>query len=254
MKKKTVLKIANFCSQFWLFVPSKIRRYIFTSAFIFESRGTKPELGLIRLFKIKNKLEWVINERSIAYDSGIHPKHRLTNYHNFFIDRINNGEKVLDVGCGQAIVAASIAEARKKTLVIGIDIKVENISKGRTYIKQKNLKNVELILGDINEQEKLEVDKVIISNVLEHIENRIQFIKNLKKITKAKCFLIRVPLFERDWQIPLMRELGIDYFSDDDHKIEHSIDEFKKEMLASKLIIKEMKTIWGEIWVSCVNE
>ena len=30
--------------------------------------------------------------------------------------------------------------------------------------------------------------------------------------------------------------------------------EFKKEMSDSKLIIKEMETIWGEIWVSCINE
>jgi hypothetical protein len=76
----------------------------------------------------------------------------------------------------------------------------------------------------------------------------------LKLITKAKYFLIRVPLFERNWQIPLMRELGIDYFSDIDHKIEHTIVEFKKEMSDSKLIIKEMQTLWGEIWVSCINE
>ena len=51
-----------------------------------------------------------------------------------------------------------------------------------------------------------------------------------------------------------MRELGIDYFSDIDHKIEHTIVEFKKEMSDSKLIIKEMETLWGEIWVSCINE
>ena len=254
MNKKLILKIANLLSKFWLFIPSNIRRFIFTSAFILESRGSKTKLGLVRLFKLKNKLEWVINERSIAYDSGIHPKHRLTNYHDFFIDRINDGEIVLDVGCGQAIVAASIAAKRKRTKVIGIDINADNISKGKTYIREKNLKNVQLIYGDINDQKELNVDKVIISNVLEHIDNRVQFIENLKLITKAKYFLIRVPLFERDWQIPLMRELGIDYFSDDDHKIEHSITEFKKEMSDSKLIIKEMETLWGEIWVSCVNE
>ena len=111
-----------------------------------------------------------------------------------------------------------------------------------------------MICGDINDQKELRVDKVILSNVLEHIDNRIEFIENLKLITKAKYFLIRVPLFERDWQIPLMRELGIEYFSDNDHKIEHSIAEFKKEISDSKLIIKEMQTLWGEIWVICINE
>ena len=254
MNKKLMLKISNLFSLIWLLVPSKIRKFLFTSFFILESRGSNKGNGLKRLFELKSNLEWVINERSIAYDKGIHPKHRLTPYHDFFIDRINDGEIVLDVGCGQAIVAASIAAARKNSFVFGIDIDEDNIKKGKNLINEKKLKNVKLIFGDVYEQRELKADKVIISNVLEHINNRIEFIEYLKLITKAKYFLIRVPLFERNWQIPLMRELGIDYFSDIDHKIEHTIVEFKKEMSDSKLIIKEMQTLWGEIWVSCINE
>ena len=254
MNKKLILRISNLFSLIWLLVPSKIRKFLFTSFFILESRGSNTSNGLKRLFELKSNLEWVINERSIAYDKGIHPKHRLTRYHDFFIDRINDGEVVLDVGCGQAIVAASIAAARKNSFVFGIDIDEDNIKKGKNLINKKKLKNVKLIFGDIYEQRELKADKVIISNVLEHINNRIEFIEYLKLITKAKYFLIRVPLFERNWQIPLMRELGIDYFSDIDHKIEHTIVEFKKEMSDSKLIIKEMETLWGEIWVSCINE
>ena len=34
-------------------------------------------------------------------------------------------------------------------------------------------------------------------------------------------------------------------------KIEHTITEFKAEMAASKLIIKDLHTIWGEIWAVC---
>ncbi len=254
MNKKLILKISNLFSLIWLLVPSKIRKFLFTSFFILESRGSNKGNGLKRLFELKSNLEWVINERSIAYDKGTHPKHRLTPYHDFFIDRINDGEIVLDVGCGQAIVAASIAAARKNSFVFGIDIDEDNIKKGKNLINEKKLKNVKLIFGDVYEQRELKADKVIISNVLEHINNRIEFIEYLKLITKAKYFLIRVPLFERNWQIPLMRELGIDYFSDIDHKIEHTIVEFKKEMSDSKLIIKEMETLWGEIWVSCINE
>ena len=254
MNKKLMLKISNLFSLIWLLVPSKIRKFLFTSFFILESRGSNKGNGLKRLFELKSNLEWVINERSIAYDKGTHPKHRLTPYHDFFIDRINDGEIVLDVGCGQAIVAASIAAARKNSFVFGIDIDEDNIKKNKNLINEKKLKNVKLIFGDVYEQRELKADKVIISNVLEHINNRIEFIEYLKLITKAKYFLIRVPLFERNWQIPLMRELGIDYFSDIDHKIEHTIVEFKKEMSDSKLIIKEMQTLWGEIWVSCINE
>ena len=96
--KQLILKIANIFSLFWLLVPSKIRKFIFTSFFVLESRGSNTGNGLIRLFKLQSNLEWVINERSIAYDKGIHPKHRLTPYHDFFIDRVNDGELILPNG------------------------------------------------------------------------------------------------------------------------------------------------------------
>ena len=67
-------------------------------------------------------------------------------------------------------------------------------------------------------------------------------------------FLIRVPLFERDWQLALRKELGIYYFSDLDHEIEHTTSEFKREVNDANLKIKEIFTIWGEIWANCSNE
>jgi len=92
------------------------------------------------------------------------------------------------------------------------------------------------------------------SNVLEHVSNRVNFLSKLKEITLAKRFLIRVPLFERDWQLPLRRELGINYYSDDDHKIEHRLEEFQAEIKASGLYAAETLTLWGEIWADCRHQ
>ena len=58
-------------------------------------------------------------------------------------------------------------------------------------------------------------------------------------------------MFERNWEMALKKELGVNYYSDDDHKIEHSIKEFYEEMTTSGLKIKEIKTKWGEIWAIC---
>ena len=52
-----------------------------------ESRGDKKK-GLKQLFFIKDKLDLVLNERALFYGNGIHPKHELTKYHDFFIDNI----------------------------------------------------------------------------------------------------------------------------------------------------------------------
>ena len=117
MRKNIILRIAKVFSYFWLFIPSKIRRFIFTSFLILESRDSNLSKSIKNLFLIKDKLEWIINERAINYGNGVHPKHLLTNYHQFFIDRIKDGDKVLDVGCGNGSVALSIAKRNLNSFI-----------------------------------------------------------------------------------------------------------------------------------------
>ena len=127
----------------------------------------------------------------------------------------------------------------------------KSISGAEIVFKCLEDQNVDFIFGDINSQKEINCDTVILSNILEHISERKNFLENLIIKTSAKNFLIRVPLFERDWQIPFRKEIGSYYFSDQDHKIEHSLEEFKYEMSLSKLKIKEIFTMWGEIWANC---
>ena len=40
---------------------------------------------VLKVFSLlKDKIDWVINERALKYGSGIHPKHSLIKYHDFF--------------------------------------------------------------------------------------------------------------------------------------------------------------------------
>ena len=198
---------------------------------------------------MRDKLDLVINERATAYGKGIHPKHRLTNYHQFFIDRINEGEKVLDVGCGCGAVALSIAKSLPSCIVTGIDNDSERLSQAKS---NNILNNLVFIEGDATKDLPSQSwDVVVLSNVLEHILNRVDFLKDLKSSLNARSYLIRLPLFERDWQMSLRRELGVDFRSDPDHKIEHKLEEFHHEINSAGLEAVELKTIWGEIWADC---
>jgi 2-polyprenyl-3-methyl-5-hydroxy-6-metoxy-1,4-benzoquinol methylase len=94
-------------------------------------------------------------------------------------------------------------------------------------------------------------DVVILSNVLEHIRDRPGFLRKLVATTGARRFLIRVPHFERDWKMVLRKELGANYYSDDDHKIEHTLAEFQAEISKAGLRPVELQTMWGEIWADC---
>ena len=141
-----------------------------------------------------------------------------------------------------------------KSFVLGVDINNKNIKFADNISKEKGIRNIRFVNGDISNEQNINADVVILSNVLEHINKRVLFLQNIFKKSKAKKFLIRVPLFEREWQIALRKELDTYYFSDNDHKIEHTVKQFKKEINQAGFYIKDMKTIWGEIWAECEYE
>ena len=66
-------------------------------------------------------------------------------------------------------------------------------------------------------------------------------------------FLIRVPVFERDWRVPLKRELGVEWRLDPTHETEYTLESFEKEMAAAGLRITYQEVRWGEIWAEVAN-
>jgi hypothetical protein len=60
--------------------------------------------------------------------------------------------------------------------------------------------------------------------------------------------LIRVPLFERDWRVPLKRELGIDWRLDPTHEIEYTPESFNEELVQASMEVIFIEIHWGEIW------
>ena len=75
----------------------------------------------------------------LPYGKNVHPKHFLTNYHNFFVENIVNGEKILDIGCGYGAVSKTIAESKSNCKVVGIDYDEQKIQQAKNSNKIKNL-------------------------------------------------------------------------------------------------------------------
>jgi SAM-dependent methyltransferase len=243
--RQVALGAANVLSRLWRLLPARFRENLIFGLFVLESRGA-PADGLRRLFALADRLELAINERAMAYGRGEHPKHRLTNYHEFFVSRIKDGERVLDVGCGYGAVARSIARARSASQVTGVDYDHGRLSQARANDNPANLSFVET--DATKSVPPGPWDVVVLSNVLEHIRHRPEFLRALVATAKPKRLLIRVPLFERDWKLAMRRELSVNYYSDPDHKIEHTESEFRDEMAKAGLTIDELLTPWGEIW------
>jgi SAM-dependent methyltransferase len=187
---------------------------------------------------------------AIEYDGGVHAKHRLTRYHDFFVERIRPDERVLDIGCHKGELAYDIAE-RTGATVIGLDLSPWALEFARTRFAHLRVTYVE---GNALTYEPDEpIDVVILSNVLEHIGERVEFLGGLRERVRAKRLLVRVPVLERDWTVPLRRELGLPHFSDPDHEVEYDPGLLRAELAAAGWEMSEPRLVWGEIWVEATR-
>ena len=70
----------------------------------------------MKLFiKLDNYLYHKISTLSININNGVHPKHRILGYHEFFLNKIENNSKILDIGCGIGEVAFDISKKSSKS-------------------------------------------------------------------------------------------------------------------------------------------
>lgn len=180
--------------------------------------------------------------------NGLHPKHRLMNYHKFFVDNVGEKNTVLDIGCGNGALTYDVARKAKK--VVGIDLKEQNISIAK---KKFSRENIEYVYGDaLTDLPNKQFDVIILSNVLEHIDKRTRFLTSLKKL--AHKFLIRVPMLNRSWIDIYKKELGLEYRLDNTHFIEYTFESFKEELDKVRLRILDYSIQFGEIWAVVINK
>lgn len=206
-----------------------------------------PKEAVKLAMDIDNEIYHVGRRASLRYGNGIHTKHKHINFHEFFQKNIKPGENILDVGSSTGDLASDLAKYAAPGKVIGIEIEKDRVKEASK--RYKNITNLSFVFGDATDKQALpsfKVDTITLSNVLEHIDKRVDFLKQLIRIYKPKKVLIRVPTFERDWRVPLKKEVEVDYRLDVTHYIEFTKDEFIKEMKEAGLDLIDLDISWGE--------
>lgn len=213
---------------------------------------------ILQKFFLKPML--TIHSKSYYYSSilasfkgnGIHPKHDIMKYKEWFLDKIKSDWVILDVGCNTGMMPAVMST--KANVVYGIEINCKLIEEAKCkYQKQ----NIEFICADATTFDYAPlkaIDCVTLSNVLEHIENREQFLKNLIDKIKwrdKKRFLIRVPMIDREWIVQYKKELGVEYRLDETHYIEYTFEQFLDELNTAGIKMINYHIRWGEIYAVC---
>ena len=202
------------------------------------------------LLIIDNYIYKIVSQSSVIINKGIHPKHAIIKYNQWFEKNLKKNWVVLDIGCGHGHLTKYLSNYCKK--IIGIEIVKKDYEKAKKINQSSNITyiNADATLYDYDNLEK--IDCIVLSNVLEHIKERNNFFKIInKKIKKKYTILIRVPAIERDWYAVYKKNLGIDYRLDSTHYIEYTKKELIKEIESFGLFLESLEMNFGEFYAIC---
>ena len=206
------------------------------------------DLLLVCALKFHNfsyKITGIISQ--IKEPDGLHPKHRLMKYHEWFSSRLEKNWDVLDIGCGNGALAYDMKSVCRS--VTGIDINNDNIERAE---KQFSNAGISYICADALDYEfETGFDAVVLSNVLEHINNRVDFLKRIyvnQNKNKPPVLLLRVPMITRDWISMYKKEIGIEWRLDKTHFTEYTLEQVFDEMNQAGLVVESYDVQFGEFY------
>jgi SAM-dependent methyltransferase len=188
-------------------------------------------------------------------DDRIHPKHEIIRYESWFLDQVEPKWTVLDVGSNTGMMANLLAG--KAAFVYGIELEKKLVDEAQ---RKRQLPNIRYFCADATSFKYSEcspIDCITLSNVLEHIEKRTDFLGKLLSEVPwrdplKKRFLIRVPLITREWIVLYKQQLGLDYRLDHTHCVEHTPELLEQELDKCGIKIIHQDVRFGELFAVCL--
>lgn len=171
-------------------------------------------------FKLFLNLEWIFDRLSheMSFKIFTNETHPIRQYSKTFIlDNISESDVVLDLGCNFGFLSYVVAVKAKS--VVGIDFSKEVIEAAKKSFQKNNL---EFVVGEAREfldSSKQSFDVLLLSHVLEHIDDPKDFIMKFKN--NFKKIYIELPDFDKTYlnQYRLHQKNELIY-TDDDHVTE----------------------------------
>jgi len=174
----------------------------------------------------------------------IHPKHLIKKKSLFYFSDFRKDDKILDIGCSTG--SYSLKLAQKVSKVIGIDYDKNALKIANRRISDSISDKIEFKFANIEKGIGFPdsfFDRVLILDVIEHLNKRNYILAELKRITKSNGLIyISAPNRETSWK-KMKKKVGLFFYDDRDHKIEYTKDELIRLINSKKLEILQFKPI-----------
>lgn len=206
---------------------------------------------IIRIFlkalRIQNDIFQKIAMRGMVWrgfsKKPIHPKHLFDEKRNSTVSEMfTDGIAFLDIGSGSGSECLR-AKGKGANLAVGVDHNEASLDVARLRASEQfpESDSIKFYALDLEEAklpfEDNTFDLVNFSNVLEHLHNRIEILREIQRVKKPDGkLLISIPNRNTSWK-RLQRKFGLDSRDDDDHKIEYDEADLNQELNSAGLHI-----------------
>lgn len=187
----------------------------------------------------------------------VHPKHlvRAPGY-DWYVESLGPADVVLDVGCANG--AHTVKAARRAKRVVGLDYDVTQLAVAADSVRRLAIDNVQLLAWDLVRPFPFPdayFDAVLFLDVIEHLALRGEVLREIRRVVKPDGrLLVSGPNRETRWRQRL-RAAGLFAFSDPDHKVEYTREEFLAELRSGGFVPQGplMPVVYDTPWAGLID-
>jgi SAM-dependent methyltransferase len=165
---------------------------------------------------------------------AIHPKHLVDQaWHDWYVPYLSATDRVLDVGTSNG--AHLLQAAPHCHSIVGVDYDKSQLGIAERGIQERSLSNARVFASDITQPLPFadrSFDTILFLDVIEHLVPRVTVLREIHRLlTDDGQLLVSGPNSQTRWRDTL-RRAGLFAYSDPDHKIEYTAEEFVAELRA----------------------
>lgn len=193
---------------------------------------------LVRAVDLVNRKGKSVGVRLTRYTGKsrdyVHPKHLVaTPWHDWYVEHLRPGDRVVDVGCANG--AHTLVAARHCRRIVGFDRDVGHLAIARRAARERGLHHAHFFAWDVTRSFPFAdgtFDAALFLDVIEHLVPRVEVLREICRVlVPGGRLLVSGPNRDTAWRRRL-RAAGLFDYSDPDHKVEYSRDEFLAELAA----------------------
>jgi SAM-dependent methyltransferase len=162
----------------------------------------------------------------------IHPKHLIdSQWHDRYLEHLAPTDVVFDVGCANG--AHTVNAATRCRPIYGFDYDPRHVAVAQLTARARDVANAHFCAWDVTGRFPFgagTVDAALFLDVIEHLHPRVAVLREIHRVLRpGSRLLVSGPNRDSSWRRSL-RAAGLFAYSDPDHKIEYTREEFLAEL------------------------